>query len=372
MKPGNEQHQVYDGQRERPRAHEVRVELADPYSVHVGAGLLGSVPLRVAENTVALISDAIVWSFYGAHVAASLEAAGKRVLQLTVPPGEPSKSLEQFGRLHNELAAADFPRDGAVVALGGGVTGDLAGFVAATYMRGVALYQVPTSLLAMVDASVGGKTGVDLPSGKNLVGAFWQPRAVIADVATLRSLPLREFRQGTVELVKHGLLADRSLLSIFESGWSNDLPAELLAEAVARSVAVKARVVAADEREAGQRAFLNLGHTLAHALEAASLQRLAHGDAVAYGLVYAALLARRRGFEDHTAVLFELFNWLLPGPLPDVEFEELYAYMARDKKVAGGKVRFVLLEAIGAPVVVEDLTFGELERAYGELLKVVA
>ena len=148
--------------------------------------------------------------------------------------------------------------------------------------------------------------------------------------------------------------------------------AEVLAEAVARSVTVKARVVAADEREVGQRAHLNLGHTLAHALEAASLQRLTHGDAVAYGLVYAALLARRRGYEDHTADVYELFNWLVPGPLPHAEFVDLYAYMQRDKKVAGGKLRFVLLEAVGSPVVVDDLTYGELERAYGELLKVVA
>jgi 3-dehydroquinate synthase len=252
------------------------------------------------------------------------------------------------------------------------VVGDLAGFVAATYMRGVSFYQAPTSLLAMVDASVGGKTAVDLPAGKNLVGAFWQPRAVVADVATLATLPAREFRQGTVELFKHGLLADASLLSTFSAGWSQELPAELLADAVARSVAVKAKVVAADEREAGPRAHLNLGHTLAHALEAASQQRLAHGDAVAYGLVYAALLARRRGYSDHTAAVYELFNWVAPGPLPLAPFSQLYAYMSVDKKVAQGRVRYVLLRDVGDPLVVSDLTYAELERTYQELLKVVA
>lgn len=348
------------------------VQVAQPYSVHVGADVLPSVPSLVPQRNVALISDANVDPIYGDQLAAALRAAGKEVVRLTVPAGEASKSLERYGELLNALAAAAFPRDGAVLALGGGVVGDLAGFVAASYMRGVALYQVPTSLLAMVDASVGGKTAIDLPAGKNLVGAFWQPRAVFADVSTLKSLPEREFRQGTVEFVKHGLLAEPSLLGTFAEGWSQDLPLDQLADAVARSVAVKAHVVAADEREAGVRAHLNLGHTLAHALEAASQQRLAHGDAVAYGLVYAALLARRRGYADHTAAVYELFNWVLPGPLPVAEFEALYAYMQRDKKVAHGRVRFVLLESVGKPVVVDDLTYGELERAYGELLKVVA
>jgi len=368
---------VTDARPQSPGAEQVPtrvlpVQVPQPYSVHVGADLLPTLPALVPHRTVALISDANVEPLYGAPLATALQSAGRQVVRLSVPAGESSKSLEQYGALLNSLAAAAFPRDGAVVALGGGVVGDLAGFVAASYMRGVALYQVPTSLLAMVDASVGGKTAIDLPAGKNLVGAFWQPRAVFADVSTLRSLPEREFRQGTVELVKHGLLAEPSLLSTFAAGWSQDLPLEHLADAVARSVAVKARVVAADERESGVRAHLNLGHTLAHALEAASQQRLAHGDAVAYGLVYAALLARRRGYADHTAAVYELFNWVLPGPLPVAEFAELYAYMQRDKKVANGQVRFVLLESVGKPVVVDDMSYGELERAYGELLKVVA
>jgi len=350
----------------------VTVALARPYEMTVGAGVLSTLPDQVAERTVALISDANVAVPYGAPLVAAFEAAGKRALHLQVPAGEASKSLERYALLLNELATAAFPRDGAVVALGGGVVGDLAGFVAATYMRGVSFYQAPTSLLAMVDASVGGKTAVDLPAGKNLVGAFWQPRAVVADVATLATLPAREFRQGTVELFKHGLLADATLLSTFSAGWSQELPAELLADAVARSVTVKAKVVAADETEAGPRAHLNLGHTLAHALEAASQQRLAHGDAVAYGLVYAALLARRRGYSDHTAAVYELFNWVAPGPLPLAPFSQLYAYMSVDKKVAQGRVRYVLLRDVGDPVVVSDLTYAELERTYQELLKVVA
>lgn len=354
------------------RPHVIEVKVSPPYQVHIGAGTLLALPDLVTERNVAVVSDANVAKVYGADVEQALRAAGKRTVLLTVPAGEGSKSLERYGQLLTALAESGLPRDGAVVALGGGVVGDLAGFVAASYMRGVAFYQAPTSLLAMVDASVGGKTGLDLPSGKNLVGAFWQPRAVVADVSTLASLPEREFRQGTVELVKHGLIAEPSLLEVIAAGWSQSLPPAQLAEAVARSVAVKAAVVAADEREEGRRAHLNLGHTLAHALEAASHQRLSHGDAVAYGLVYAALLARRRGYADHTAAVYELFNWVMPGPLPVTEFSELYAFMQRDKKVAGGKVRFVLLESVARPVVVNDLTYGELERAYAELLKVVA
>lgn len=353
-------------------SHVVEVAVNPAYQVHVAPGALATLPDLGSQATVAIVSDSNVAPLYAAGLAAELERAGKRVLVLTVPAGEPSKSLQQYGTLLHALAEAAFPRDGAVIALGGGVVGDLAGFVAASYMRGVAWYQAPTSLLAMVDASVGGKTGLDLPHGKNLVGAFWQPQAVVADVATLASLPEREFRQGSVELVKHGLLADPTLLATFAAGWSQSEPPEVLADAVARSVAVKARVVAADEREAGQRAHLNLGHTLAHALEAASQQRLAHGDAVAYGLVYAALLARRRGFADLTTTVYELFNWVLPGPLPVAGFDSLYAYMQRDKKVADGQVRFVLLEDVGRPVLVPDLTYGELQRAYTELLKVVA
>lgn len=356
----------------RTAPRRVPVEVSPPYDVLVGEGTLAHVAEHVPAQRVAILSDANVAPRYAAPVAAALRAAGREVETLVVPPGEASKSLTTYGDLLTRLAEARFPRDGAVLALGGGVVGDLAGFVAASYMRGVALYQAPTSLLAMVDASVGGKTGLDLPQGKNLVGAFWQPRAVLADVAALASLPPREFRQGTVELVKHGLLADPVLLDAFRAGWSQQLPAERLVDAVARSVAVKARVVAADEREAGPRAHLNLGHTLGHALETASAHRMPHGEAVTYGLVYAALLARRRGYADLTPFLLELFDWVVPAPLPLVGFEALYAHMTRDKKVAGGALRFVLLEDVGRPELVDDLTPQELERAWNELLKVVA
>lgn len=346
----------------------IEVALRPPYTVHVGVGIAATLlPSLVREHDVALISDTNVMAAHGSAVAAALRSAGKQLRVVVVPPGERSKSIEQFSSLHRDLAATALPRDGAVVALGGGVVGDLAGFVAATYSRGVAFYQVPTSLLAMVDASVGGKTGLDLPEGKNLVGAFWQPRAVVADVTTLSSLPDREFRQGTVEAFKHSLLAAPDLLDEFWSDWGPSAPAERLVDLVTRSIAVKAEVVAADEREAGRRMHLNLGHTLAHALESATSHALAHGDAVGYGLLYSVLLSRARGHADLLAPVLRLLDWLAPAPLPSVPFETLRGFMGRDKKVAGGRLRLVLLEDVGRPVVVQDATDAELESAWREL-----
>ena len=351
----------------------VDVAVAPPYPVFIAAGLLERAPSLISEQRLAVISDDNVAPLHAEGLLETLQAAGRDAALFTVPAGEASKSLTQYGQLLRSLAAAGYSRDSAVLALGGGVVGDLAGFVAATYLRGVAFYQLPTTVLAMVDASVGGKTGLDLPEGKNLVGAFWQPRAVLADVATLATLPEREFRQGTVELYKHGLLAaDQSLLRLFEQEWSASAPAAQLARAVRASVAVKAGVVARDEREAGERAHLNLGHTLAHALESATDHRLNHGDAVAYGLLFAGLLARSRGYVDLTERILELMAWLKPAPLPRPEFSTLLEFMARDKKASGGRLRFVLLEDVGAPVVVDDLTVAELTAAWQALQELVA
>jgi 3-dehydroquinate synthase len=222
----------------------------------------------------------------------------------------------------------------------------------------------------MVDASVGGKTAVNLPEGKNLVGAFWQPRAVLADVETLRTLPPQQFRQGAVELFKHGLLADPALLARFDDGLSAGSPPAVLADAVARSVAVKAEVVAGDEREAGARAYLNLGHTLAHALEAVSDHALGHGDAVAYGLAYAALLARARGWADLMPRVRRLLAWLEPAPLPAADFAALEPYLDRDKKAAAGRRRFVLLEDVGRPRLVDDVPHTAQVEAWSRLREI--
>lgn len=342
------------------------------YEVTVGSGLLASAAEVVREHDVVVVSDANVARTHGPGLVAALEQTGKRVTAFTVPAGEASKSLTTWGELLGRVARSGLGRDGAVVALGGGVVGDLAGFLAASYLRGIAFYQYPTSLLAMVDASVGGKTGLDLPEGKNLVGAFWQPRAVVADVATLASLPEREFRQGSVELVKHGYLRDPELLKVIGPDWHKDTDPRVLVDAVSRSVAVKAAVVAADVRESGERAYLNFGHTLAHALEAATDLALQHGDAVAYGMLFAAVLARDRGHADLVPDLLRLIAWLRPAPLPAVAFADLEPFIARDKKAAGGRARFVLLRALGEPYLAVDVGDEEQRSAFAELEELVA
>lgn len=337
------------------------------YEVIVGSDLAATAAAVIEEQQVVIVTDANVGPLHGSGLVLALERAGRRVTTLTVPAGEASKSLTTWSELLRRVARSGLGRDGAIVALGGGVIGDLAGFVAASYLRGVAFYQFPTSLLAMVDASVGGKTGLDLPEGKNLVGAFWQPRAVVADVTTLASLPVREFKQGTVELVKHGYIRDPALLRIVGPAWHREADAESLSDAVSRSVAVKAAVVSADERESGDRAHLNFGHTLAHALEAVTDMALQHGDAVAYGMVFAALLARGRGHEDLVPGLLDLVAWLQPAPLPGVDFADLSPFIARDKKTAAGTPRFVLLSAVGAPYLAGDVGIDEQRAAYAAL-----
>jgi len=367
----------------------VAVEVTPPYPVLVGHGLSATIASALAEHGVALerhialISDTTVMALHGDALRAALEAAGARVSSVSVAPGEGSKSLATVAEVCSALSRAGLDRSGLVVALGGGVVGDLAGFVAASYLRGVPFVQVPTSLLAMVDASVGGKTGVNLPEGKNLVGAFHQPLAVVADVALLATLPERAFREGTVELVKAGWIGDPGLVGAF-MGYAEALPddparvpgagwhaaATQLPAWVARAVQVKADVVALDPTEAGVRAHLNLGHTLAHALEIASAHALPHGEAVAYGLTFAAELGAAHGLHDWRDEARALLAWVAPPPLPASDFDALLTLMARDKKRLGSRRRFVLLSAPGAPVVVDDLSDDELRRAWRALQEV--
>lgn len=343
----------------------IRVELAPSYPVVVGSDLLARAADWIDGRRLAIVTDETVAALHEPALRRALEGADRRVDTYVVPPGEDSKSPAQYADLLRAFARDGLDRDAAVVALGGGVVSDLAGFVAATFMRGIDFYVVPTTVLAMVDASVGGKTAVNLPEGKNLAGAFWQPRAVLADVATLRSLPEREFRLGAVEAFKHGLLADPSLLAISrEPSFGPASDEAVLVDRVARSIRVKAEVVAADEREAGDRAHLNLGHTLAHGLEGVSDHALPHGDAVAYGLLFAAVLGRARGLGDWIAEARELLRWLGPRPFPDAEFDAVMPFMRRDKKHRSGRMRFVLLDRIGAPKVYDDVTEDELRSAW--------
>ncbi len=346
---------------------ELSVALTPPYPVVVGAGLLARAGASIHAPKVALISDEAVAPLYAGPVRASLETAGSRVFLYTVPEGESSKSLATLGTLLQRLAQDGFTRQDAVVALGGGVVSDLAGFVAASYMRGVAFHTLSTTLLGMVDAAVGGKTGVNLPEGKNLVGAFWQPKTVLIDVSVLATLPEREFRGGAVELFKHGLLADPQLLGdVADSRFRRDGPADFLTRSVARSVKVKADIVVEDERESGRRAYLNLGHTLAHALEAVSAHTLSHGDAVAYGLLFAARIAAARGYDDETERVAAFVRWVDPSPLPGGPLEPLLPFIARDKKHLS-RQRWVLLRATGEPHLADDVTEDELRAAWNYL-----
>ena len=330
------------------------------YEIVCGSCLLGTLGERVHRaggRRAVVIADAAVAGTHGAAVADSLRAAGVERELLTVPSGEASKCVATAARLWAELARLAVDRATHVVAVGGGVVGDLAGFVAASFARGLPIWQVPTTLVAQVDSAIGGKTGINLDEGKNLVGAFWQPRGVIADIETLATLPDREFVSGLAEVVKYGMILDAPFFDWLEEQAPEILdrrPGQL-ATAVERSAALKARVVEQDEREtSGLRAALNYGHTFGHAYEtAAGYGRLLHGEAVAIGMARAARLAALLGRIDPGVVTRQdrlLARFGLPtSPSAAGEFDpaELLGIMARDKKALAGRLRFVLPDRIG-------------------------
>jgi 3-dehydroquinate synthase len=342
----------------------VRVDVpARPYDVTVGTGLLehaGShLPeLRGAERAF-VVADAAVAERYLPALERGLAGRGFGCVLLGVPEGEEAKSLLTMTAVHRQLATQEAHRDDVVVALGGGAVGDLAGFVAATYMRGVPFVQVPTTLTAQVDAAIGGKTAVNLPEGKNLVGAFHQPVAVLADVSTLRTLPERDFRAGLAEVAKYGLTLDLELLEGLERDPGPLLARDpqVLEDVVARCVRAKAGVVALDERDAGKRLVLNYGHTLGHALERLdAFAGRTHGEAISVGMMFAARLSAALGHAALTARHTRLLASLgleTGGPLPPSD--EVLAAMRMDKKYRGG-VRFVLLEDVGRPIVVDGVS----------------
>lgn len=337
----------------------VTVPLSDrTYSILIGTGILSEVAPRARAlgiaGAIALVQDANVAGLYGGIVRESLEASGYRVVSITIPPGEGSKCLQQLGGLYDAFAAARLDRRSAVVAVGGGVVGDLAGFAAATYLRGIDFIQVPTTLLAQVDSSVGGKTGIDLEAGKNLVGAFHQPRLVLADLDTLTSLPERELVAGLAEVLKYGIILDPEFFEYLESNRDavfNHQP-ETLAHLVARSCELKAQVVGKDERESGLRAILNYGHTIGHAVEAvAGYGRYLHGEAVAIGTVAAGKLSQRlAGLSDADAARIEALLRLYGCPVrlaEPLDEPSLFRAMQLDKKTRGDELRFVLARRIG-------------------------
>ena len=340
--------------------HTVTVSLGSrSYLIHVGAGLIERLgqhcaKLRLSANC-AVISDSNVAPLYAEAVLASLRKAGFEPSLFGVPAGERSKSLKEVQDCYDRLAHERLERNSFVVALGGGVVGDLAGFVAATYLRGVAFVQVPTSLLAQVDSSVGGKVGINLKSGKNLVGAFYQPRLVLCDLATLDSLPEREFRSGLAEVIKYGIIADATLFATLEREMAQLLKRDRrrLAQTVARCCEIKAGVVGQDETEGGLRAILNFGHTIGHAIEAVfGYGKYLHGEAISIGQAAAARLSvERAGLppEDAQRIRSLLAAAGLPTTikLSALEGNKLFQAMRLDKKVRGGEIRFVLARRIG-------------------------
>ncbi len=324
------------------------------YDIFIGPGLLQRLGSECARLKLGrrgiILTDSNVGPLYGARAVESLQKAGFEAATVSIPAGEASKNLRTVQACYDRLAAERLERNSFVVALGGGVVGDLAGFVAATYLRGVAFVQVPTSLLAQVDSSVGGKVGVNLKAGKNLVGAFYQPRLVLCDLSTLSTLPIRELRAGLSEVIKYGIIFDASLFARLEKNMPRllacDLPA--LAPVIARCCEIKAEVVGQDETESGLRVILNFGHTIGHAIEAiAGYGKYLHGEAIAIGQVAAARLSTRLlGLAEADASRIEalLRKTGLPVAirLNRPQRERLFSAMKSDKKVASGIVRFVL------------------------------
>ena len=338
----------------------VKVPLGErSYEIRIGHGLLPQLGEECAKlkpgRRCAVIADVNVARRYGRNALQSLSRAGFEPFLITVPAGETAKSLKSVQACYDRLAAHRLERNSFIVALGGGVTGDLAGFVAATYLRGIAFVQVPTTLLAQVDSSVGGKVGVNLSAGKNLVGAFYQPRLVLCDLDTFKTLPAREFRAGLAEVIKYGIIYDAALFKKLERELPRVLRREpkILADVVARCCEIKARVVAQDETETGLRAILNFGHTIGHALEAISgYGKYLHGEAIAIGQVAAAELSTRlAGLPakdvERIRTLFRRAGLPVGVKLGAASRKEIFSAMRLDKKVSGGEIKFVLARKIG-------------------------
>jgi 3-dehydroquinate synthase len=333
------------------------------YPIHVGEGLLAHIggALRAvgapAGSSVAVVSNPVVAPLYAARVEASLRSAGFQPFPCSLPDGEPHKTLNTIAALYEQFLAGGLDRGGTVLSLGGGVTGDLAGFAAATYQRGVRLVQVPTTLLAMVDASVGGKVGVDLPQGKNLVGAFKQPALAIIDPGVLATLPEGEIRSGMAEVLKQALIGAPDLFAALESPPRN-IQYPVSSAQITRALQVKIQVVEKDPFERDRRAVLNLGHTVGHGLEWLSGYSLRHGEAVAIGLVAAARIAAQLGRADPSLtgrIEAALAAWGLPVRCPPYDVEAIWAAMAYDKKRRGHTLRWVLPRALGQVEIAEDI-----------------
>ena len=346
----------------------IRIELDNRgYDIHVGAGMLDRageiVSAACRGRSAAIVTNRRIGELYAGRLVESLSLAGIKAQVITIPTGERFKTLRTIAGIYEKLLDQRLDRGGIVIGLGGGVIGDMSGFVAATYLRGVDFVQVPTSLLAQVDASIGGKTGVNLSRGKNLVGAFYQPKAVIIDVSALRTLPAREFRSGLAEVIKHGIIRDSEYFAFLEQNLRavrRQDPA-ILERTIARSCEIKADVVAQDERESGLRRILNFGHTAAHTIESLTgYGKYSHGEAVAIGMVTAAIVSAEMGSVEPDMVS-RIVRMIKASGLPyqvppGITHQDIVTAMGFDKKVAHGKLHTVLARRIGEAYVSDDVT----------------
>jgi 3-dehydroquinate synthase len=358
----------------------VRVSLGHrSYDILIGEDVLQQAGNLVRERGVGrrvfLISNLTVFEHHGQKVVDELEVAGLEVVHLLIPDGERSKNLHTVENIYTYLIAQRADRNTALIALGGGVTGDVVGFVAASYLRGVPYIQIPTTLLSQVDSSVGGKTGVNHCLGKNLIGAFYQPSLVCVDTNTLSTLPARELQSGLYEVLKYGLIYDEAFFDYLVSNLEKikERDSGTLATTISRCCEIKAEVTSIDEKESDLRRILNFGHTLGHALESATrYESFKHGEAVAYGMIAAAHLSKHEGYLDSETVQQIDEAILSIGPLPPVDeipFSRLFEAMKRDKKREDDRIVFVLLEKIGKTVIRSDFQEDALSEVWAEVVR---
>jgi len=353
----------------------IRVELAErSYDISIGTNVLN----KIGENLkslglspkIALVSNPTVFSLFGKTVLDSVKKTGFDTFTVSIPDGEEYKDLLWLQHIYNELLTHKLDRSSALIALGGGVIGDITGFAASTYMRGIPYIQIPTTLLAQVDSSVGGKTGVNHKLGKNMIGAFWQPRLVLIDVDTLKTLPKRELVAGLAEVIKYGVIYDKDLFRTLELNKDRilNLDRKILIHVIKRSCEIKTEVVSKDEREAGLRSILNYGHTIGHAIETATdYKRFLHGEAIAIGMSIEAELSQRLGLidRDHLVRIKNLFDsYGLPTKIPStIEIKRIFSSIRLDKKAVAGALKFILPEKIGKVKIHKGVTEKLIEES---------
>jgi len=354
----------------------IRVELAErSYDISIGSNILegigDNVKLFGLSPKIAIVSNPTVFSLYGEYLSASVKKAGFDLLTVTIPDGEEYKDLLWVEHIYDELLKHKLDRSSALIALGGGVIGDITGFAASTYMRGISCIQVPTTLLAQVDSSVGGKTGVNHKLGKNMIGTFWQPRLVWIDIATLKTLPRRELLAGLAEVIKYGIIYDEKLFEFLEVNREKilNLDSNALTHIIKRSCEIKADVVSKDERESGLRSILNYGHTIGHAIETVTgYTRFLHGEAVAIGMCLEARLSQMINLIDKdrvSKIKAIIDSYGLPSEMPaDIDMNSILSSMQLDKKAVAGELKFILPEKIGWVRIYKGVTEKSLRKLF--------